>query len=74
LELESLGAWHYQEGSMPTCRKKTLKKSKFNAAKAGCKKLFFLIAPILFLYYEESVPIAFELQQGLSCVFTNGQT
>jgi hypothetical protein len=26
LELESLGAWHYQEGSTPTCRKKTLKK------------------------------------------------
>ena len=26
LELESLRAWHYQEGSTPTCRKKTLKK------------------------------------------------
>ena len=26
LQLESLRAWHYQEGSTPTCRKKTLKK------------------------------------------------
>ena len=26
LELESLGAWHYQEGFMPTCHKKRLKK------------------------------------------------
>ena len=26
LQLESLRAWHYQKGSTPTCRKKTLKK------------------------------------------------
>jgi hypothetical protein len=55
LELESLRAWHYQEGSTPTCRKKTLKK-KVNLAElsqdATKKKL---IAPILFLYYELSL-------------------
>ena len=53
LELESLKAWHYQDGSTPTCRKKTLKKSKFNGAKSGRKKK--LIAAILFLYFEQSV-------------------
>ena len=40
LEPESLRAWHYQEGSTPTCRKKTLKKK---------------VATILFLHYELSV-------------------
>ena len=34
-------------------------------------QFFFLIVPILFLYYE---PIDFELQQGLSCSLTNYQT
>jgi hypothetical protein len=37
-------------------------------------KSFFLIAPILFIYYEQCMPIDFELQQGLFCVFTNCQT
>jgi hypothetical protein len=55
LQLESLRAWHYQEGSTPTCRKNTLKKSKFNKGKSGSKKKKFLIVPILFLYCEESV-------------------
>ena len=57
LELESLRAWHYQEGSTPTCLKKTLKKSKFNGANLGCKKnapisLFYkqIVCPLLLKY------------------------
>jgi hypothetical protein len=38
LQMESLRAWLYQEGSTPTCSKKTFKKSKFNGAKSGRKK------------------------------------
>ena len=41
LQLESLRAWHYQEGSTLTCRKKTLKKSKFDGGKSGSKQFFF---------------------------------
>jgi hypothetical protein len=41
LQLESLRAWHYQKGSTSTCRKKTLKKSKFDGGKSGRKKKFF---------------------------------
>jgi hypothetical protein len=40
LQLESLRAWHYQEGSMPTCRIKTLKK-KIDGGKSGRKKKNF---------------------------------
>ena len=38
LELKSLRVWHFQEDSTPTCRIKTLKKSKFNRSKSGRKK------------------------------------
>ena len=55
LQLESLRAWHYQEGSTPTCRKKTLKKKVNLTEESQDAKKKNLIAPILFLYYEESV-------------------
>ena len=55
LQLESLRAWHHQEGSTPTCFLKTLKK-KVNLTKLSQDaKFIFLIAPFLFLHYELSV-------------------
>ena len=38
LELESLRVWHYQEGSMPTCHKKTLKKVNLMEESRDAKK------------------------------------
>ena len=68
--MESLRVWQYQEDSTPNCCKRTLKKSKFNGAKSGHKKIV-LIAQILFLCHELSVFIDSELHQGLSCILNN---
>jgi hypothetical protein len=48
-------AWHYQEGSTPTCCKNTLEKKVNLKMLSQDAKFFFLIVPILFLFYELSL-------------------
>ena len=53
-------------------QKEIEKKSKFNKAKSGC--IFFILANLILIFWAKCKPIAFELQQGLSCIFINCQT
>ena len=56
LQLESLWACHYQEGSTPTCRKKTLKKNLTEESQ-DAKKIFNR-ANLILILWGKCMPIA----------------
>ena len=74
LELESLRAWHYQEGSTPTCTKRHWKKKvNLTGQSKDAKKNNNNCTNLIPILWAKCMPIAFELQQGSPWVFTNLQ-